>query len=296
MRPPKATRVPVSRARCVERLAEARELAVVDVHEPEADRVGLGAARRRTARTSSSRGRAVSGTTTHAADAAPAASAASQRRDADVGEGLVDERLEALARLDGEAASRRWRRRRGCSRSGYLLREREQAVGAAHGQAVGEQRLDDVPIVAAVRARPLGELAHERRAALAARALEAALAAERGERAGRATGTTPPAGSGRSAARARGRPGRRGRRAPGSSPRRARAAAPRRSCRASARARGARSCRAPSPARRTRSTRSRAPCTGRSRAAARDPRCRAGTRRARRPRRAAFWRLSARRL
>src|SRR6185503_6252429 len=45
---------------------------------------------------------------------------------------------------------------------------------------VGEQRLDDVAIVAALSARAFRELAHERRTALAARALEAALAAERG--------------------------------------------------------------------------------------------------------------------
>ena len=51
-----------------------------------------------------SSGRAESGTTTQAAEAAPAASAASQSRGADVGERLVDERLEMLARLHAEAA------------------------------------------------------------------------------------------------------------------------------------------------------------------------------------------------
>ena len=80
MRPPKARRVPgLERAR-VERLAEARELGVVDVGEPEADGVGLvergeeglvglraGGARR-------------PGMTTQAAETAPAASAASQSR------------------------------------------------------------------------------------------------------------------------------------------------------------------------------------------------------------------------
>ena len=192
-------------------------------------RVGRGRATRRSGSYGASSGRAESGTTTQAAEAAPAASAASQSRSADVGERLVDERLEALARLDGEAADGVRGVDGNASRCGDLLGEREQAVRAAHGQAVGEQRVDDVAIVAAVGARPACELAHERGAALAARALEAALPAQRRERRGRATGSARRAGSARSAARAPGRPARRGRRAPGSSPRRGRAAAATRS-------------------------------------------------------------------
>ena len=45
-----------------------------------------------------SSGRAASGTTTHAAEAAPAAERGIAEARADVGERLVDERLEALAR------------------------------------------------------------------------------------------------------------------------------------------------------------------------------------------------------
>ena len=82
----------------------------------------------RRARTRPSAGARQSGTTTHAAEAAPAAERGVAEAGADVGERLVDERLEALARLDGEAAHGVGGVRRECSRCGDLLGECEQAV------------------------------------------------------------------------------------------------------------------------------------------------------------------------
>ena len=126
-------------------------------------------------------GRAESGTTTHAAELAPAASAASQRRAPTSAKGsstsawkrspgLTARQPTALAAYTGMLTVR------------DLLGEGEQAVGAAHCQAVGEQRFDDVLIVAVACARALGELAHERGATLPPRTLEAALAPQRRER------------------------------------------------------------------------------------------------------------------
>src|ERR1700712_423296 len=73
------------------------------------------------------------------------------------------------------------RRQGSRSRCAHFLGQRQQAVRAAHGEAVGEQRLDDVAIVAVAGARAIRELADESGAALAARALEAALLAQRRE-------------------------------------------------------------------------------------------------------------------
>ena len=58
----------------------------------------------RAARTSRAAAARASGTTTHAAEAAPAAERGVAEARADVGERLVDERLEALAGLDRQAA------------------------------------------------------------------------------------------------------------------------------------------------------------------------------------------------
>ena len=222
MRPPKATRVPVAR--------RARRRAACG--SPRTRRRGC--ARTRSRRASVSASDATNGSYEPSSgrarvghDDARGGRGSGRERGvaearADLGERLVDERLEALARLDGEAARRRSWRRRGCSRCGYLLGECEQAVGAAHGQAVGEQRVDDVPIVAAVRraARPRAR-ARARRGAGGASPRSGSGGAA-GRTCGPRDGHARRAGSARSAGRARGRPARRGRRAPGSTPTRAR--------------------------------------------------------------------------
>ena len=101
---------------------------------------------------------------------------------ADFGEGLVDERLEALTRPDREAAHGvggiEGHAHGAVTSSGRA--SRPSARRTARPSAT--QRVDHLPIVAAVCARATRELTHERRATLPARALEAALTAQRRER------------------------------------------------------------------------------------------------------------------
>ena len=203
MRPPKATRVPArSRARRAACGMPANSPSWMFMNQKQSASVSASDAS--SGRRTSCSGRAESGTTTQAADAAPAASAASQRLAADVRERLVDERLEALSWARRRGTAPRSRRRRGCSRCGDLLRE--VRAGRRRGARPDRRRAAIRPRRDRSRRRRAGpsrELAHERGARAAGASPRSGPAGAAARTSSRATGSRSASGHALAARHAR---------------------------------------------------------------------------------------------